>query len=110
MPFNIFDMKEDETKSLTRNLSFIKDNITDIDGVMDKLIEDDILRLEDRSRILANKNPRMQIHEILEIVIKKEALNKFILALEASGNSHITEKLKTTVINHGKYTHTFCNY
>ncbi|XP_052065332.1 putative leucine-rich repeat-containing protein DDB_G0290503 [Mytilus californianus] len=84
----------DDDKVLTRNLSFIKDNITDMDGVMDKLIEDDILRLEDRSRILINRNPRLQIHAVLEIVVKKGAYDNFIRALETSGNNHIIERLE----------------
>ncbi|CAG2245310.1 unnamed protein product [Mytilus edulis] len=89
----------DDDKVLTRNLSFIKDNITDMDGVMDKLIEDDILRLEDRSRILSNRNPRLQIHAILEIVVKKGAYDNFIRALETSGNSHIIERLENIDYN-----------
>lgn len=93
----------DDDKVLTRNLSFIKDNITDMDGVMDKLIEDDILRLEDRSRILANRNPRLQIHAILEIVVKKKAYDNFIRALETSGNNHIIERLENIDYNCGMY-------
>lgn len=99
----------DDDKVLTRNLSFIKDNITDMDGVMDKLIEDDILRLEDRSRILANRNPRLQIHAILEIVVKKGAYDNFIRALETSGNSHIIERLENIDYNCGMYVY-ICMY
>ena len=95
-------MSDDITKLLTRNLSFIKDNITDIDSVLDKLIEDEIIRLEDRTRILLNKNPRLQVHAMLEIVIKKGAYNTFVEALKASGNIHIIDRLKNTDINTGK--------
>lgn len=93
----------DVGKFLTRNLSFIKDNITDIDSVMDKLIEDDVIRLEERSRILIHKNPRLQIHAILETVYKKGAYGSFINALEESGNGHVIESLRNTDLNIGWY-------
>ncbi|XP_052065385.1 uncharacterized protein LOC127705174 [Mytilus californianus] len=83
----------DETKRITRNLSFIKKTVTEIDSVIDILIEEDILGMGERNLILLDEDP---IHSVLEIVLKKQAYKKFTKALQCTGNERIVARLEAT--------------
>ncbi|CAG2245311.1 uncharacterized protein LOC143077452 [Mytilus galloprovincialis] len=83
----------DEARRITRNLSFIKKTVTEIDSVIDILIEEDILGMGERNLILMDEDP---IHSVLEIVIKKQAYKKFTKALQSTGNERIVAKLEAT--------------
>lgn len=86
----------DETKKITRNLSFIKKNITEIDNVIDILIEEGILGMAERNIILSEEDP---IHSVLETILKKQAYTKFTKALRSTGNDRIVDRLQETEIS-----------
>lgn len=89
-----------EVKKITRNLSFIKKNITEIDDVIDILIEEGILGMAERNIILSEEDP---IHYVLETILKKQAYTKFTKALRSTGNDRIVDRLQETEISVGKY-------
>ncbi|XP_071140949.1 uncharacterized protein PF3D7_1120000-like [Mytilus edulis] len=85
-------------KRIKRNLVFFKENITQLSKVMDKLIETDSIRMEEKAEILAEKSPDTQCHILLELLMKRGGFDSLIEALKISGNGHVADKiLKTDV-------------
>lgn len=83
----------DETRRLTRSLSFIKENTTQIEKILDKLIEDGIIGMDERSQILANPLLENQLHSVIEKIIRKQAYQSFLSALKTTGNNHVVDKI-----------------
>ncbi|CAC5409829.1 unnamed protein product [Mytilus coruscus] len=83
----------DETSRLTRCLSFIKENTTQIEKILDKLIEDGIIGMDERAQILANQLLENQLHSVIEKIIRKQAYQSFLSALKTTGNNHVVDKI-----------------
>ena len=93
----------DETRRLTRCLTFIKENITQLEKILDILIEDEIIGLDERSQILAKLPLENQLHAIIETVIRKQAHQSFLEALKKTGNSHVVDKITGCTFQKGNY-------
>ncbi|XP_071140951.1 uncharacterized protein MCAP_0864-like [Mytilus edulis] len=89
-------MEPIESKRITKNLLFIKDNITQLEKIMDKLIEDDCLGMDERADILSAKRTDKQCHKLLDILLKRggNSYSSFIEALEVSGNHHVATRIQ----------------
>lgn len=83
-------------KRLKRNLVFFKENITQLSKVMDKLIETDSIRMEEKAEILAEKSLDTQCHILLELLMKRGGFDSLIEALKISGNGHVADKILNT--------------
>lgn len=83
-------------KRIKRNLVFFKENITQLSKVMDKLIETDSIRMEEKAEILAEKSLDTQCHILLELLMKRGGFDSLIEALKISGNGHVADKILQT--------------
>ncbi|XP_063436112.1 microtubule cross-linking factor 3-like [Mytilus trossulus] len=91
-------MDAPSAKRIQRNLVFFKENITQLSKVMDKLIETDSIRMEEKAEILTEKSLDTQCHILLELLMKRGGFDSLIEALKISGNGHVADKiLKTDV-------------
>jgi hypothetical protein len=93
----------DETRSFTRCLTYIKENITQVEKILDILIEDEIIGLDERSQILTKLPLENQIHALIETVIRKQAYQSFLEALKKTGNSHVVDKITGCTFQKGNY-------
>ena len=93
----------DDTRGLTRCLTFIKENISQVEKILDILIEDEIIGLDERSQILTKLPLENQIHAIIETVIRKQAHQSFLEALKKTGNSRVVDKITGCTFQKGNY-------
>jgi hypothetical protein len=93
----------DETRSLTRCLTYIKENITQVEKILDILIEGAIIGLDERSQILTKLPLENQIHALIETVIRKKEHQPFLEALKKTGNSHVFDKITGCTFQKGNY-------
>lgn len=91
----------DETRRLTRCLTFIKENTSQVEKILDKLIEDGIICLDERALILTNPLIESQIHSIIETVIRKQAHGAFLRALQTTGNNHVVDRIMQIQVSTG---------
>ena len=100
-------MDSESSKKILKNLVFIKENITQLGKVMDKLIENEYISMDEKADILTERSIDTQCHILLETLIKRggNAFHAFIEALQVSGNGHVAEKiLQTDLSVQGKIT------
>ena len=93
----------DDTRGLTKCLTFIKENTSQVEKILDFFIEDEIIGLDERSQILTKLPLENQIHAIIETVIRKQAHQSFLEALKTSGNSHVVDKITGCTFQKGNY-------
>ena len=93
----------DDTRGLTRCLTFIKENISQVEKILDILIEDEIIGLDERSQILTKLPLENQIHAIIETVVRKQAHQSFMEALKKTGNSYVADKITGCTFQKGNY-------
>ena len=93
----------DTNQQITKCLTFIKDKITDVGSVADKLIEKDVLKLSERESVVGDKFQREQIQCIIDIVIKREKGDIFIEVLNETHNAHVAEKITSMDSTNGKF-------
>lgn len=92
----------DETRRLTRCLTFIKENTSQVEKILDKLIEDEIIGMDERALILTKPLIENQLHAIIETVIRKQAHQAFLRALQTTGNSHVVDKIMDLQVSKGR--------
>jgi hypothetical protein len=93
----------DDMNGLTRSLTFIKENTSQVEKILDILIEDEIIGLDERSQILTKLPLENQIHALIETVIRKQAHQSFLEALKKTGNSHVVDKITGCTFQKGNY-------
>jgi len=101
-------MNTEEKSKITQNLTFLKDCLLDLDPVIDRLIENEIFKLEHRAQIEASGTQYRQLNEFIRILTSsphKDAYITFIDALTAEKHFSLVEKLQNTTIKIGLY---FC--
>ena len=81
---------------IMKNLVFIKENLTQIGRVMDKLIEYDLISMDEKAEILTNKSLDTQCDLLLERLIKRGGFDELVEALNISGNVYVAKKLTET--------------
>ena len=93
----------DDTRGLTKCLTFIKENTSQVEKILDFFIEDEIIGLDERSQILTKLPLENQIHALIETVIRKKAHQPFLEALKKTGNSHVFDKITGCTFQKGNY-------
>lgn len=78
---------------IRRQLSFIKSNTTNIDDLLDVLIENDVISFSNTELIMNQNTTNDKMHKIIELVAKKEKEEVFIYALRTTGNEHVVDKI-----------------
>jgi translation elongation factor EF-Tu-like GTPase len=71
----------DTNGQIEKCIIFIKDHVTDVDSVADKLIEKGVLKMSERESIVGNKSPREQIQGIVSFFKKLNQNSSFIIFL-----------------------------
>ena len=92
----------DTNQQITKCLTFIKDNVTDVGSIADKLVEKDVLKMSERESIVGNKSPRERVQCILDIVTKRKKGDVFIAILNDTHNDHVAKEITSTKITTGK--------
>ena len=93
----------DTNRQIEKCLIFIKDHVTGVDLVADKLIEKGVLKMSERESMLGNKSTtREQIQSILDIVTKRKKGDVFIAVLNETHNEHVAKKITSMEITTGK--------
>ena len=92
----------DINQQIRKCLTFIKDNVTDVDSVADKLVEKDVLTMSERESIVSNTSPKEQIQGILNIVAKRKKEDVFIVVLNETYNEHVAKEITSMEITTGK--------
>ncbi|CAC5362534.1 unnamed protein product [Mytilus coruscus] len=86
------------SKKITKNCEFIEHNLVRLSKVVDKLMEDDILTLVDKTNILSASSKETQINILLEKLINVggTAFTSFVESLNATGNERIADQILQT--------------
>jgi predicted Mrr-cat superfamily restriction endonuclease len=92
----------DTNGQIEKCIIFIKNHVTDVDSVADKLIEKGVLKMSERESIVGNKSQREQIQGILDIVTKRKKEDVFIAVLSETQNEHVAKKITSMEITTGK--------
>jgi predicted Mrr-cat superfamily restriction endonuclease len=92
----------DIIQQITKCLTFIKDNVTGVDSVTDKLVEKGVLKLSERESIVSNTSPRERIQGILNMVTKRKKEDVFIVVLNETHNDHVAKEITSMEITTGK--------
>lgn len=82
-----------------RSISFIKDNLTHVDAVVDKLIEKDVIPISERDSIISQKSMKEQIQSIIDVVTKKQKGDVLIAALHETKNDHVATRITSVNIS-----------
>ena len=91
----------DINQQITKCLVFIKDRVTDVGSVADKLCEKGVLKMSERESLVGIKSPREQIQGILDIVTKREKGDVFIAVLSETQNEHVAKEITSMEITIG---------
>lgn len=93
-------------RKFTENLSFLKQNITGVEEIVDILIEKQVINFNDRPKFLSeHTSQKDKIHHVLHEVITKKKYEEFFYTLGKTGNTHVLGKLSLT--DDGKYIYTY---
>ena len=92
----------DINQQITKCLTFIKDNLTDLDSVADKLVEKGVLKMSERESIVSTTSPKERIQGILNIVTKRNKGDVFIAVLNETHNDHVAKEITSMEITTGK--------
>ncbi|XP_052092971.1 uncharacterized protein LOC127729278 [Mytilus californianus] len=91
-------------KRIEKSLPFIKDNLTHVDSVVDKLIEFGVIPLKERDSIVSKPLERDQIQSILDVVTRKKKGDAFLSALVETKNEHVADTIKSVKLSEEKET------
>lgn len=91
----------DTNKRIEKSLSFVKDNLTHIDSVIDKLIEFDVIPMKERDSIVCKPLERDQIQSVVDVVTRKKRGEAFLSALVETNNEHVADKIKSVNLFEG---------
>ncbi|VDI22785.1 Hypothetical predicted protein [Mytilus galloprovincialis] len=84
---------------MTKHLIFIKENTTDVEGIVDILIQEDVIPMCDRDSILKAHIPiKEQVQKVLDVVWKKQHELTFISALKDTGNQHVADRILSSAL------------
>ncbi|VDI02808.1 Hypothetical predicted protein [Mytilus galloprovincialis] len=86
-------------KRIEKCLSFIKDNLTHVDSVVDKLIESDVIPMTERDSIVSKPLEREQIQSLLDVVTRKQKGDVFLAALVETKNEHVAVQIKSVKLS-----------
>lgn len=92
----------DINQQITKCLTFIKDSVTDVGSIADKLVEKGVLEMSERESVVGNKSPREEIQGILDIVTKRQKGDVFIAVLNETRNDHVSKEIRSMEITTGK--------
>ncbi|XP_071140950.1 synaptonemal complex protein 1-like [Mytilus edulis] len=86
------------SKKITKNCEFIENNLVRLSKVVNKLMEDDVLTLVDKTNILSAPSKETQINILLEKLINVggTAFTSFVESLNATGNERIADQILQT--------------
>lgn len=74
----------DTNKRIEQSPSFVKDNLTHVDSVIDKLIEFDVIPMKERDSIVCKPLERDKIQSVVDVVTRKKKRRGFFVG--ASGD------------------------
>ncbi|OPL33196.1 hypothetical protein AM593_04141, partial [Mytilus galloprovincialis] len=74
-------------------------NTTDVEGIVDILIQEDVIPMCDRDSILKAHIPiKEQVQKVLDVVWKKQHELTFISALKDTGNQHVADRILSSAL------------
>ena len=95
-------------RTLTKNRVMIRDNMTDVAGVLDHLMSEEIIRNEQYESIMAERTPTERKRRMMDILVKcspkEKVFNVFCEALGAEGFKEAQNSLRNDFEKHKKET------
>lgn len=95
-------MNLEEKSRITQNLSSLKDNLSDLDPLIDRLIEKEVFKLEHRDQIEQMGGHQKQVNEFIKILTSSpnaESYTTFLEALQSEKFYSLVDKIQGTAGN-----------
>lgn len=101
-------MNQEEKCRITQNLTYLKERLVDLDPIIDRLIENDVFRIDHREKIeqISKPTPHRQFNEFIKLLTtsgSRDAYPTFLDALKVEGYNHIAQKLQRTTLKECKF-------